>query len=639
MATSAAQPRDTSEPARGPHSPALPALIALAAVLIAGAVRLPPPQADEVLLDTDSAFHSRMIAAVSATGSLPDADPKYAADPPRDNRRMCPAAYHHLAAGSFRALNRMTPTSWPEFLRVWGVICGALPVLPLCALVWLLTRRAAETALAGVLFAVATPTVLRSAFHIVRYESMGVFLLLILATLIVRWRSDPPVSPRLAWTLLAGCATAGWAGAGMWRLFAPLAAMVLVSAVAADFTAPGVCRSVTRPALAVAAGCLTAWPSFDFYRLAETSEVPLLLPPLAAAGIAALACSAPVAAWLTRRSGPTRWSLLASLLSAVVLAAGFGTAAGRAWLAPILGGPLGSGSDALAPVLVSEMLPVDFATFWSWHFLSYLPALYALVLLAGAVRSGRPGPDAFPAIAATLGIGLTLLFNRMVFIGLPLLLAHLAAAVARLDSLPLPRSAGRPTGRILRAAALGLMLPLLIGFALQSRASLELLARPSPDRAGAYAWLSRQAAARIAASWSRGYELQLYTPAVTIMDGFLEDVENRSRIQEFTSALFAPDAGDRLAAFCQRHQTPYLLLDNTYLLPLCRRLGKPWSSWFRLDDTPAGSRVEILPAGRRIAWLRLMSVSGRSGNFLRTYASGNLVVFEVGPNPAPGANR
>lgn len=604
-----------------------PTAVAVAIFLVAIAVRLPPSIAPHFMFETDSAFHSRMIAAVMSTGSLPTADSEYALDPPRDNRRMCPDAFHRLAAFGYSACRRLAPVSFADYLMALGVLCGALTTLPVCAIVWMLTRRIEETALAGAVFAVATPVTLRSAFHVVRYESLGILLILVLAAMLYRWRSSAPLRTRSARILLAAAFVIGLAGAGTWRLFPLLAALLLMAATAADAVAPRTHPSILPPALAAVCGCLAAWPVFEFYRLAGAAGLPLLLAPLAAAAVGGLIRQERVSSWLERRSQATRWTLTVTGLGLLLAGIGAATESGRAWLRPILGMTPDLQAHLSPPVLVGEMLPVDPATFFSWHYLGYLPVLYAAWLLYAARRADGRHSDAFPAVAAWLAIGLTLLFNRMVFIGLPLLLIHLAGGIARLDAVRIRRFAGLP----LRTVALGAMLPLLIGFAIQSRSSLSTLAQPSTDRRDTYQWVSAQTVpgTRVAANWSLGYELQWYTPAITIMDGFLESAENRQRIHRFTEALFAVDGGRELSAFCRQNRARYLVVDNTYLLPLCRRLGLPWHHWLRVDTTDRGSRVEILPEGRSVAWLSLMAADGGSRHFRRVFSSGNINVLEI----------
>jgi len=604
--------------------------VALAIFLVAIAVRLPPSIAPHFMFETDSAFHSRMIAAVLSTGSLPTADSKYALDPPRDNRRMCPDAFHRLAALGYTACRRLAPVSFADYLMALGILCGALTTLPVCAIVWMLTRRIEETTLAGAVFAVATPITLRSAFHVVRYESLGILLVLTLAAFLCRWRSSEPQPTRWARILLSAVFVIGLAGAGTWRLFPLLAAMLLMAATAADAVAPRTHPSFLPPALAAACGCLAAWPAFEFYRLAGANGLPLLLMPLAAAATGWLIRQKRVSGWLARRSRTSRWTLTVTGLGLLLAGIGAATEAGRAWLLPILGMTPDLQAHLSPPVLVSEMLPVDPATFFSWHYLGYLPVLYAVWLLYAARRADVRQSDAFSATAAWLAIGATLLFNRMIFIGLPLLLIHLAGGIARLDAVRFRRISGRP----LRTAALGAMLPLLIGFAIQSRSSLATLAQPPTDRRDTYQWVSARTVpdTRIASNWSLGYELQWYTPASTVMDGFLESAENRQRIHRFNKALFASDGGRELSAFCRQHRARFLMVDNTHLLPLCRRLDLPWHNWLRVDSTDRGSRVEILPEGRSVAWLSLMASDGGSRYFRRVFSSGNLNVLEnMGP--------
>ncbi len=612
----------------------IPTAIALAVFLVAIAVRLPTVIAPHFMFETDSAFHSRMIAAVMSTGSLPTADSKYAQDPPRDNRRMCPDAFHRLAALGYAACRWLAPVSFADYLMALGILCGALTTLPVCAIVWMLTRRIAETALAGAVFAVATPVTLRSAFHVVRYESLGILLVLALAAVLYRWRASAPLPARLARILLFAAFAIGLAGAGIWRLFPLLAALLLMAATVADAVAPRTHPSILRPALAAACGCLAAWPIFVFYPLAGAAGLPPLLAPLAAAAAGWLIRQERVSGRLARRSRASRWALTVTGLCLILAGIGAATEAGLTWLRPILGMTPALHSHPSPPVLVGEMLPVDPATFFSWHYLGYLPVLYAAWLLYAARRADVRQSDAFPAVAAWLAVGVTLLFNRMVFLGLPLVLIHLVGGITRLDAVRLRRFAGLN----LRTAALGAMLPLLIGFAIQSRASLAMLAQPPTDRRDTYQWVSAQTVPGtfLAANWSLGYELQWYTPAITVMDGFLESAENRRRIHRFTGALFAADGGRELSAFCRQYRARYLVVDTTYLLPLCRRLGLPWHNWLRVDATDRGSRVEILPEGRSVAWLSLMAADGGSRYFRRVFSSGNLNVLEI-VDPADGA--
>jgi hypothetical protein len=77
------------------------------------------------------------------------------------------------------------------------------------------------------------------------------------------------------------------------------------------------------------------------------------------------------------------------------------------------------------------------------------------------------------------------------------------------------------------------------------------------------------------------------------------------------------------------------VVDNTHLLPLCRRLGLPFQNWLRVDATDRGSRVEILPEGRSVAWLSLMVADGGSRYFRMVFSSGNLNVLEL-TDPADG---
>ncbi|HPC20575.1 MAG TPA: hypothetical protein PL039_10300 [Kiritimatiellia bacterium] len=631
METSISVSPDRSRNTHSPRQKVFLTLAILAVVTVGVLVRLPPPLSPSFLLESDSAFHGRMIAAVMETGSLPDADPKYAADPLRDNRQMYPSVLHHLSAEIVRVIQLASPANFFDCLMIIGVIFGALTVLPMCAIVWTLTRRTAETVLAGALFAVATPVVLRSAFHVVRHETLSVFFLLTIMAIMIRWRTGTPLVNWQYWILLVTAGFFGMLGAGTWRLFPPLVAMLMLSAAAADFMSPRAHASVLPPTLAVSVGCLAAWPLFDYYRLAEMGEALLLVPPIAATGVYALLRREHSQRWVEKQRPSVRIMLLVVVPTVAVLVAGFGSATGRAWLGPALGLNWSAPAGSLAAVLVSEMLPVDFRTFMTWDYLSYLPALYLGWLVFLAFRPDRRDRDAFLGLAAACFLFLTLLFNRMVFLGLPLVLAHLLVGISRLDALRQPQVPNMLQNKTLRLIMLGAMLPLLAGYAIHSRNSLTLLAQPAPDRSAAYHWLTAHAQAqdRVAAGWSHGFELQWYTPAKTIMDGYLEDMENRRRIRSFTDALFATDQGASLTSFCAQHHIRYLLLDNSHLLPLSRRMNLPWREWFRTEAFAGASRVEVLPAGRSVTWLKLMIAPDRSSSFLPVFARGNLVIFKV----------
>jgi len=600
-------------------------LVGLAGLL----VRLAPDVSPEFRFETDSAYHLRMIESVARTGSFPPADPKYAAAPPRDARRMCPAAYHQLAAAGFAVVRRGAAVSLSGYLMEFGPLLGALPALPLLALVWWLTRRVPETLLAGLLFAVATPVVMRSAFHVVRYEALGITLLLGLAALLVRWRAA-------GWRrlhpagLLAACGLLGFLGAGAWRLFPLLAGVLVLGLAAAEALSARTRRAALAPAAAAAAGAQAAAPVWEYYRLAGPPAWGTLLMLPAAVLLYALVLTPPVrrclAAWPRRR----RVALLLGL-GVLAVAAGLALPAGRAWLLPSLGLPPGPGAAGSAPVLVSEMLPVPPGKIFSWDFFAYLPLLYLGLLGLLAIRRGNRDADPLAGLLALGGGVLALLFNRLGYFGLPLVIAHFCCLTARLGATRISWPGRRNLLIAPRPLFLLALLPLLAGFALRDRVNLERLARPAADAAAAYRWLSAEAAGRpvVAASWSYGYELQLYTPAATVTDGFLESAENRRRIAGFSAALFAPDGGAALHRYCRRFQARYLLLDSAHLLPLCRRLGLPWREWLQVTETAGGSRVEVLPAGRPIAWIRLLALPGGAEGFRLRFARGNLLIFEV----------
>lgn len=597
-------------------------------------VRLRPETSPSFRYETDSAYHLRMIEAVARTGSFPPADPKYVREPPRDNRRMCPAAFHQLAAAGHAITGRLAPVSLPDFLGGFGPALGAMAVLPLLAMAWWLTRRWPETVLAGLLFAVATPVVMRSGFQIVRYEALGITLVLSLAAILVRWRAGG-LRPGLSATLLAVCFGLGLLGAGTWRLFPSLAGLLVLGLTVAEVLRPWSRRAGLAPAAAAAAGCLAAGVTWDYYLLGGAPAWWGLLALPATVLVYVLVLWHPVRRRLDACPRRTRIAWL--LMSATAMAAaGFALPAGRLWLLPSLGLASGPGTGGAIPVLVSEMLPVPAGKIFSWDFFAYFPVLYLAVLALAAWLGRSRGADPFPGLLALGGGLLALTFNRLGYFGLPLVIAHFACLVSRLGDcrFPWPRQPAsrqpllRYKARILCLLAL---LPLLAGFTIRSRANLAALARPPEDAAAAYGYLAEQGGSRlvVAASWSRGYELQFYTPAATITDGFLESEDNRRRIAAFTDALFAPDEGLALRAYCWRYGARYLLLDSAHLLPLCRRLGKPWQEWLRVSHTNGGSRVEVLPEGRRIAWIRLLANPGEAAPFRLRFARGNLLIFEV----------
>lgn len=109
---------------------------------------------------------------------------------------------------------------------------------------------------------------------------------------------------------------------------------------------------------------------------------------------------------------------------------------------------------------------------------------------------------------------------------------------------------------------------------------------------------------------------------------------NRVRLLEYYRALYSEDE-TQLAGYCRRHGARWLVLDRSHFLPVARTLGLPWRDWVEVAE--GGDRtlqVEVKPAGRRLALVRLMA-GWTTDYFQPVYDAGNFMVLRL-RDPAAG---
>jgi hypothetical protein len=579
----------------------------------------------EVVYDTDSAFHDRMIRHLLDTGEYPAADPFFIQTPLRAPARdMYPTLYHRTAVGWTRCAAWLTGSSPTDSLLFFGALMGSL-LIPLAGwAAWRACRMPLETLLVMVLTAISTPAILRGSYAILRPETLGAAMAVLATLLFWTWRED--LRPGQRRLLACGLAVVNFVGAGAWRPFPLLAAIGGVTVLAAAF-GRGRRPRLAGPILGATAGVTAAGLMFEFYRTGGFPHLAFLLPIPLLLGIQWVLASQPVLTLAGRLRPCWRWCLLAGLAAVEILAAHAIIPMLRirvdTWLDP---GRTPLNAANLYGRMVAELQPFSLVNAFEPYRHFILPAVLFALLLTWLVRpSARPQTAFLPLTAAALGL-MGVLMIRFEYVALPFALALIGTNLR-------PALAAWLPPRWRRAGALaGLLVICLPVAVVQAAIDLNNLAPPARrevNRRQCYEWMRAclPPGTPVAASWSHGYELQRYAGCATVTDGFLESALNRDRLLELYGILFSEDE-HRLAEFCRPLGVRYLVLDRYDLLPEARVLQLPWESWLAVSGNPDETvRMDVLPEGRWLVYIRLLS-GYPTAYFRPVHIAGNYVVLE-----------
>lgn len=600
------------------------------ALLLAIWVRFLPAESAgcPLVLRADSAFHLRMLSYIIESGGLPEQDPLFYREPPRVIAHTYPPNLYLTASAVFQTARRMTPGPvdfrWIFFF--FNALCGALPVAGCGWAIWEVSGgKRLETFLGMVLCAIASPMVLRSHAGIFRHETVAVGLLLLFTCILlhgIRQGSRP------FWNWMA--AICMFAGMGFWRLFPFLAALIMLGVLAAEFFSQDSCRLGSLMS-ASALGCLSAAVGYTFYRSALPAAVFYFLPVMAL----------PVLHWLAHRPLASqwreklifkRWGLLAAAM-VLILAGSLAVPMIRVrWQATISSSPLPLTSATLYGLLVEELEPLPLNEAFSSGFFLYLP-----ILLIAAVclmrRRWEPVPSYRAAWAVFLiFITLTVFFVRFVFLSFPFLIICLVPPLCRaLDELNIKRAC--LASRAIQAAIIIALLGPALGLYLWEDLRLaRYLLLPDRDQVAAYEWLKTNVPpdANVISDWSHGFEIQTFAGRRTVMDGYLEDGENRNRILGLLRVLLSTDEAE-LVRYMRQQNGNYLLLDRAYLFPTCRRFNLPWPGWFEIQEHERYSRLSLKPARERNNYLKCLFDPTNLKSFKVVFNSGNYIVLRLEP--------
>jgi hypothetical protein len=602
----------------------------LAGVALRGGIVHP-----ETVYDADPAFHDRMVRHLLDTGHYQEADPLFVQSPPRSPARdMYPTFYHYAAAGFAWLTVHLAGLPVADALMLFGALVGSL-VVPLTGwAIWHRAGRPVET-LGGMLLAAAsTQAIIRGSYAILRPEPLGAALAVAAGLLFWTWREG--MSNRWRGFLIVALAGTHFLGAGTWRPFPLLAAIGATAVFAAAFVQARPPRLIV-PLLAASGGLAAAALSFDFYRAGGLDHLAFLLPVPLLLIIQWLMTGRQFAAWSGRLSPGKRWGLLAGLTAAGLLVAHavipFLRVRVESWLKP---GVTPLTTATLYGRLVAELRPVNWGEIFQIPYYFYLPAVLAGLALVWIFRpAARPRDPFLPLATAAFGI-LGALAIRFEYLTLPFFLALLLTSIR-------PALDGLVPARWRRAATLAVLVTVCLPVAaIQSLFDLNNLAPPSRrefSRRDCYEWMRQNLphGTVVAAGWDKGFELQRYAGCATLTDGFLESAVNRERGLEFFGALFSDDE-DRLASYCRTFGVRCLLLDRIGFLPMAQTLQLPWEKWVHVTaGENENLRVDVLPAGRRLVYVLLLS-GYPTRYFQPIHVDGNYLVL-VFQDPPSGPNE
>ena len=558
-----------------------PGVLLPAAILIGLWLRLLPCVRDPGFqFAVDAAYHARLVENTVAAGALPAVDSLCTAPLGRRTAQVLPAGLYVLGAAFHRALAALGSPHLRWNLALLIALAGALIALP----VWLAARAAvgsAAAASAAAIAAVLIPAHLQRSYGFwLRYDALGTLFAVAHVAMFVQALAYSRPGPRRAWAVAAAvCLVAAlW----IWRV------NLLVLGFEAAFVAWRLLSRGAEPALrevwtAIAIGAAGAAWCVGYLNAQGFATSPLMI----ATATLALALWVPGIGAQGHRG--LRSAALAAVGALAALAGRHGVGGGYDSLVSLLLARMRSGAahDGLTTLMqqVEELHAMSL-----WQFLSGRHDMFVL----GAWLAATPilwrwlAPPA-SAIAAdetalpraaicfiTAGLAIaTLMFERTVMLLAPFAVVALAMLAARLLVVAQPaartaeqksarvRASGRATSRrtlrigIVAALATSTIATAGLGVA-QSLTTRRHLPAGEPE---ALAFLRDHAStnAVVLSLWDDGYDVQGQAHRRTVVDGLLENAENRRRILELDTALMAPTA-EPLLQLCDRYGASWLLV-------------------------------------------------------------------------------
>jgi hypothetical protein len=632
------------------------------AVLVGFLIRLVPCLRDRSFdFVVDAAYHERLVRETVRLGHLPILDSLSNAPAGRRTANELPLGLYAAAAVAHHVLSPLGSRDLRWNLVFLVALSGALIAIP----VWIGARAAraspAVASLAAFVSVFLPAHLERSEGFYFRFDAPGTLLVAIHAALALAALSAERPAPR--WALACGSALALVAALCFWRVsLVVLGFELLFGAVWAVLR--GATPGLKALWIAIAAVGTLGLAPVSYLRQHEFLLSPLWL------GVVGLAMGLALPALAPSRRPLVRLATLAVLGVVAVVAARFHASGDYSGVMAMLPARLGlaRGHDAATALMldIQELHGLSpwkllagtrqFAVLGAW-----LVGAPLILWWLGGRPSPRPAPALEPAPAALASVTamlvlFTLAFERMSMLLAPFLMMALGVLAARLIEAP-PRTAERasekPTGptsarvrqrgrasrgsrprpgrsarrwlAIALAASAGTTLAAGLTEAFTSWAHLP------PNEHAALGFLRDHAprGAVVLSLWDAGYDIQNQTGLAAVVDGLLENGENRRRIIELDRAFMEPGPA-ALEHLCDRFHVTWLLI--------------PPPTWVGgvavvTDDpiAPILKRGEPLVVGPQTDHmiLHLMQRDLDFAQFRERFAAGGFCVYEIVRATAP----
>jgi hypothetical protein len=605
-------------------------------VLLGLGARLLPGLLDPgIEIQSDGAYHARLVAEVARAHALPAHDELSNAPFGRDVAALLPAGLYQVGAAFHRAADALEPPRRADsgdearrldrHLRWLMALAGALTVLPVYFAARALGAGASGALLAAALLALLPAHLHRTFDYWVRYDALGALLIATHWALLLRALGHP--RGRGAWSVLA--AIAGFAALATWRvaLIVPVLEAVFVLGWVAWRGADRALAMATVPSALAAFGAGLALRYLAVTAYAATWPSLLVL---ASALAAALALWKPIG-----RRAPARAAVVLAVAGAAILIGARHAAPyesiGRLLAARVAGH---AGDPITALMLnVEELfaLPPLYLFAPQQLFASGLVLIAAPFLFwprrgprapalapagtpsAGPMRPPSPAPALFAWLLVAFA-ALTLLFYRDKVL--------LAPLVAILVGCAWSASTTRPRAWRALIAACALATAVAGVWLAATRHS-----RLDPDLAATLDFVREHtpAGARVVSAWEYGYDVQRRASRATLVDGLLESAQNQRDIVALDAAFMARGP-DSLAALCRARGAEWVLVpppDRLYTVAVVTRESF-------LPRLEAGERLD--PADLDRALIQLMLADGPVGPFAPVFARGEWKLYRLAPS-------
>jgi len=579
----------------------------------------------------DSAFHYRISESLVTNGHMPQQDALFVQSPSRNPSQMCPPVLYYLIQWSYDFTQLWSPVSFPDFIRLLGIVINSLPIFAFAWFLWAVARRGFITIFGTFLFAGSTNFYVSFLPNLIRFETLSLTLCLSTAALFFLWQDA--LSRFRKSIILIALVFVFFVGAGLWRLFIPVASLISICWFLEEFTNNS--RPIfMAPSLASALGAALAFVWYDFYRLGDPSHWLFLFPALLLP-LLYLLISNGASIRLRGRFSMRNRCLFLLAAGVAVLLMGMVTI-------PVLkirldaffhSGPLPLNVSSLYGYLVNELLPISLSTLFQIRYLFYLPVLYLLLFWFWWKKADTRPHHLFLSFTVLIFTVATLFFARFISLLFPFLLAHLLISSNHVIASFLGGMKKRNRVLLVHGLLILLFFPALVGWIIQNDTLCNKVPKVFLDRQLCYAWLKQNTPSNdvVITHYGLGYETETFAGCRVVMDGYLENSVNRQRILQFMNALFSTNEQE-LADFCRQFRSRYLLLNSEYLAPICERLKWPHHKWFTIQKKENHNLMAVHPEGRRITFIRLLFFADTSTCFKPVFSKGNYIIFWIQPH-------